>query len=155
MLLAAPRDDVMWFKNKYLQCRLQFLVPPRAGGMPMLDSLPPTPFPIDGRHAYNRFGWSAPTCATSSTTSAPLADRGGKFSVPAETLARLTRNNASGSLQRTIVPWFWLAQLRPQHHERRKRTTCRRRRVLHAGTFLDSGSSPIHSAFIVSSAASR
>jgi len=153
MLLAAPRDDVMWFKNKYLAVQIaNFLFRQEAGGMPMLDSLPPAPFPIDGGTLYNSI-WMVGANLRDfiHNVGAALPTGGGKFSVPAETLAGLTRNNASEQLQRTIVPWFWLGfSFDPSTMNVEADYVAEGDEYFTQETFLDSGSSPIHAAFIVS-----
>jgi len=153
MLLAAPRDDVMWFQNKYLAVQIaNFLFRQEAGGMPMLDSLPPAPFPIDGGTLYNSI-WMVGANLRDfiHNVGAALPTGGGKFSVPAETLAGLTRNNASEQLQRTIVPWFWLGfSFDPSTMNVEADYVAEGDEYFTQETFLDSGSSPIHAAFIVS-----
>lgn len=153
MLLAAPRDDVMWFKNKYLAVQMaNWLFRQEAGGMPMLDTLPKTPFPIDGGTLYNSI-WMVGANLRDfiHNVGATLPTGGGKFSVPEQTIKGLTRNDASEQLQRTIVPWFWLGfSFDPSTMNVEADYVAEGDEYFTQETFLDSGSSPIHAAFIVS-----
>jgi hypothetical protein len=76
---------------------------------------------------------------------------GTKFSVPKDTLPGLSRNNANEQLQRMIVPWFWLGfTLDPSTMNVESDYVAEGDEYFTQQTFTDSGSSPIHGAFIVS-----
>jgi mono/diheme cytochrome c family protein len=153
LLHKAPRDEVMWFKNKYLSVQIaNFLFRQQAGGMPMLDKLPDVPFPVEGGANLNSI-WMVGANLRDfiHNVGATLPTGGGKFSVPAETLPGLTRNNASEQLQRLIVPWFWLGfTFDPSTLNVEPDYVAEGDEYFTQETFLDNGASPIHAAFIVS-----
>src|SRR5258708_9051391 len=46
VLVTSPRDDTLAFKNKYLSVQIaNWLFRQQAGGIPLLDALPPPPLP--------------------------------------------------------------------------------------------------------------
>jgi mono/diheme cytochrome c family protein len=153
VLLAAPRDDVSWFKNKYLAVQMaNFLFRQQVAGMPMLDALPDTPFPVEGGTLFNSI-WMVGANLRDfiHNVGATLPTGGGKFAVPAATLPGLTRNDASEQLQRAIVPWFWLGfSFDPSTMNVEADYVAEGDEYFTQQTFVDSGSSPIHAAFIVS-----
>ena len=153
ILLAAPRDDVSWFKNKYLAVQMaNFLFRQQASGMPLLDSMPDAPFPVENGTLFNSI-WMVGANLRDfvHNVGKTLPTGGGKFSVPASTLPGLTRNDASEQLQRTIVPWFWLGfSFDPSTMNVEADYVAEGDEYFTQQTFLDSGSSPIHAAFIVS-----
>jgi mono/diheme cytochrome c family protein len=153
VLLAAPRDDVMWFKNKYLAVQMaNYLFRQQVSGMPMLDTLPNTPFPVENGTLFNSI-WMVGANLRDfiHNVGKELPTGGGKFSVPQATLAGLTRNDASEQLQRAIVPWFWLGfSFDPSTMNVEADYVAEADEYFTQQTFLDSGSSPIHAAFIVS-----
>ncbi len=153
ILHAAPRDDVMWFKQKYLAVQVaNYLFRQQAGGMPMLDKLSNVPFPIDKGANLNAI-WMVGANLRDfiHNVGASLPTGGGKFAVPAETLPGLTRNDASEQLQRLIVPWFWLGfSFDPSTMNVEPDYVAEGDEYFTQETFLDNGASPIHAAFIVS-----
>jgi hypothetical protein len=153
VLASSPTDNNSWFKNKYLSVQIaNFLFRQQAGGMPMLDALPKTPFPVEGGRIYNNI-WmvGANLRDFEHNVGAALPAGGGKFSVPPQTLKGLTRNNAIEHLSRTIVPWFWLGfTFDPSTLNSQADYVAEGDEYFTQQTFLDNGSYPIHAAFIVS-----
>jgi len=153
VLAASPSDNTSWFKNKYLSVQIaNWLFRQQAGGMPMLDALPPTPFPVENGHLYNAI-WmvGANLRDFEHNVGAALPIGGGKFSVPPETLKGLTRNVASEQLQRMIVPWFWLGfTFDPSTLNVQADYVAEGDEYFTQQTFLDNGAYPLHAAFIVS-----
>jgi mono/diheme cytochrome c family protein len=153
ILHASPRDDVMWFKQKYLAVQVaNYLFRQEAGGMPMLDKLPSVPFPIEKGNNLNAIwmvGANLRDFIHNVGASLPVGT--GKFAVPAETIPGLTRNDASEQLQRLIVPWFWLGfSFDPSTLNVEPDYVAEGDEYFTQETFLDNQSSPIHAAFIVS-----
>jgi mono/diheme cytochrome c family protein len=166
VLMAAPRGEESWIKNKFLAVQMaNFLFRQQASGDPMLTKLtaadstgqPTTPFPVvtganlnsiwmvgaNQRDFIHNVGASLPV--------GPAAGNQGKFSVPKDTIAGLTRNDANEQLQRIIVPWFWLGfTLDPATMNVEADYVAEGDEYFTQETFLDNGSSPIHGAFIVS-----
>ncbi|HEY2899909.1 MAG TPA: cytochrome c [Polyangia bacterium] len=153
IVAACPRDDAMWFKNKFRSVQIaNWLFRQQAGGMPMLDALPPAPFPVENSQLYNSI-WMVGANLRDfiHNVGATLPTGGGKFSVPPETLKGLTRNDASEQLQRLIVPWFWLGfTFDPSTMNVQADYVAEGDEYFTQETFLDNGSYPIHGAFIVS-----
>ena len=153
ILHAAPRDEVMWFKQKYLAVQVaNYLFRQQASGMPMLDKLPSVPFPIEKGNNLNAIWMVGANLRDFIHNVGPaLPTGGGKFAVPAETLPGLTRNVASEQLQRLIVPWFWLGfSFDPSTLNVEADYVAEGDEYFTQETFLDNDSSPIHAAFIVS-----
>ena len=153
ILHAAPRDDVMWFKQKYLAVQVaNYLFRQQAGGMPMLDKLNNVPFPIEkGANLNSIWMVGANLRDFIHNVGASLPTGGGKFAVPAETLPGLTRNDASEQLQRLIVPWFWLGfSFDPSTMNVEPDYVAEGDEYFTQETFLNNGAAPIHAAFIVS-----
>jgi mono/diheme cytochrome c family protein len=153
ILHASPRDDVMWFKQKYLAVQVaNFLFRQEAGGMPLLDKLPSVPFPIEKGNNLNAIwmvGANLRDFIHNVGTALPTG--AGKFAVPTETIPGLTRNNASEQLQRLIVPWFWLGfSFDPSTMNVEPDYVAEGDEYFTQETFLDNGAAPIHAAFIVS-----
>jgi mono/diheme cytochrome c family protein len=168
VLMAAPRGEESWLKNKFLAVQMaNFLFRQQASGDPMLTKLtagdsattgqPYTPFPVvtganlnsiwmvgaNQRDFIHNVGGSLPV--------GPAGGNQGKFSVPKDSIAGLTRNNANEQLQRIIVPWFWLGfTLDPSTMNVEADYVAEGDEYFTQETFLDNGSSPIHGAFIVS-----
>jgi mono/diheme cytochrome c family protein len=153
ILRSAPRDNVMWFKNKYLAVQIaNFLFRQQAQGMKMLDQLPAVPFPVEEGVLYNAI-WmvGANTRDFIHNVGDELPTGGGKFSVPEPTIPGLALNDAEQQLQRVIVPWFWLGfSFDPSTMNVEPDYVAEADEYFTQQTFLDSGSSPIHAAFIVS-----
>ncbi len=153
ILHAAPRDEVMWFKQKYLAVQVaNFLFRQEAEGMPMLDKLPAVPFPIEQGANLNAIWMVGANLRDFIHNVGPaLPMGGGKFAVPAETLPGLTRNDANEQLQRLIVPWFWLGfTFDPSTMNVEADYVAEGDEYFTQETFLDNGAAPIHAAFIVS-----
>lgn len=153
VIVAAPRDDVMWFKQKFLATQVgNWLFRQQAGGDTLLTKLPETPFPVENGVLFNSIWMMAANMRDFiHNVGATLPAGGGKFSVPKDTLPGLTRNNASEQLQRVIVPWFWLGfTFDPSTMNVQPDYVAEGDEYFTQQTFLDSGSSPIHGAFIVS-----
>jgi mono/diheme cytochrome c family protein len=153
VIKASPRDDVMWFKQKFLATQVgNFLFRQQALGDTLLTKLGPTPFPVEQGYLYNSIWMMAANMRDFiHNVGAALPTGGGKFSVPRDTLPGLTRNNASEQLQRVIVPWFWLGfTFDPSTMNVQPDYVAEGDEYFTQQTFLDSGSSPIHGAFIVS-----
>jgi mono/diheme cytochrome c family protein len=153
VLYAAPRDDVMWFKNKFLAVQMaNYLFRQQAAGMTMLDKLTPSvPFPVEKGANLNAI-WMVGANLRDfiHNVGAALPTGGGKFSVPTATLAGLTRNDASEQLQRVIVPWFWLGfSFDASTMNVEADYVAEGDEYFTQETFLDNNSSPIHGAFIV------
>jgi mono/diheme cytochrome c family protein len=168
VLMAAPRAEESWIKNKFLAVQMaNFLFRQQAAGDPMLTKLaagdsattgqPYTPFPViqganlnsiwmvgaNQRDFIHNVGATLPV--------GPAAGNQGKFSVPKDTIPGLTRNDANEQLQRIIVPWFWLGfSLDPATMNVEADYVAEGDEYFTQETFLDNGSSPIHGAFIVS-----
>jgi hypothetical protein len=153
VMLASPRDDVMWFKQKFLSTQMaNFMFRQQAKGDTLLTKLGDTPFPVEKGYLYNSIWMMAANLRDFiHNVGAALPTGGGKFSVPKDTLPGLTRNNASEQLQRAIVPWFWLGfTFDPSTMNVQPDYVAEGDEYFTQQTFLDSGSSPIHGAFIVS-----
>jgi hypothetical protein len=152
VLDASPRDDVMWFKNKYLSVQMaNWLFREQAKGMKMLDTLPETPFPVENGTLFNSI-WMVGANLRDfiHNVGKELPTGGGKFSIPEATLPGLTRNDAVEQLERTIVPWFWLGfTFDPSTMNVQNDYVAEADEYFTQETFLDSGSSPIHAAFII------
>jgi mono/diheme cytochrome c family protein len=157
-MLTLPRDETSWFKHKYGSVMIaNFFFKQQAAGDVNLDKLlatNPTPFPVDMKTGmlYNTI-WMVGANQRDfiHNVGATLGVGGGKFSVPAETLPGLTRNDANEQLQRIIVPWFWLGfTLDPSTMNVEPDYVAEGDEYFTQETFLDNGSLPIHGAFIVS-----
>jgi mono/diheme cytochrome c family protein len=171
VLMKAPRAEESWVRNKYLAAsQANFLFRQQASGDPTLSKLmsgaadpaatpgqPYTPFPVvpgaflnsiwmfgaNQRDFIHNVGGALPT--------GPGLGQQAKFSVPKDTLPGLTRNDAKEQLERIIVPWFWLGfTLDPATMNVEADYVAEGDEYFTQQTFLDSGSSPIHGAFIVS-----
>ena len=153
ILHAAPRDDVMWVKQKYLAVQVaNYLFRQQASDMPMLDKLPSVPFPIEKGNNLNAI-WMVGANLRDfiHNVGASLPTGAGKFAVPPETIPGLTRNDASEQLQRLIVPWFWLGfSFDPSTMNVEPDYVAEGDEYFTQETFLDNNASPIHAAFIVS-----
>jgi hypothetical protein len=131
-----------------------YLFRQQDGGMPLLDTLPPVPFPVEmaGGYLLNSI-WMVGANLRDfvHNDGAALTVGGGKFNVPADTIPGLAVNNANDQLHRVIVPWFWLGftfdestlNVEPDY-------VAEGDEYFTQETFLDNGSYPIHGAFIVS-----
>lgn len=153
VMLASPRDDVMWFKQKFLSTQMaNFMFRQQAKGDTLLTKLGDTPFPVEKGYLFNSIWMMAANMRDFiHNVGAALPSGGGKFSVPKDTLPGLTRNNASEQLQRVIVPWFWLGfTFDPSTMNVQPDYVAEGDEYFTQQTFIDSGSSPIHAAFIVS-----
>jgi hypothetical protein len=158
VLLTLPRDETSWFKHKYSAVMIaNFLFRQQAAGDANLTKMmtsTPVPFPIDSASgALLNSIWMVGANQRDfiHNVGATLPTGGGKFSVPAETLPGLTRNDANEQLQRIIVPWFWLGfTLDPSTMNVEPDYVAEGDEYFTQETFLDNGSSPIHGAFIVS-----
>jgi mono/diheme cytochrome c family protein len=156
-LLTLPRDETSWFKHKYSAVMIaNFLFRQQAGGdanLTTLTAATPVPFPIDapsGALLNSIWMVGANQRDFIHNVGATLPTGGGKFSVPVESLAGLTRNNASEQLQRIIVPWFWLGfSFDPSTMNVEPDYVAEGDEYFTQETFLDNGSMPIHGAFIV------
>jgi hypothetical protein len=168
VLMAAPRGEESWIKNKFLAVQMaNFMFRLQAAGDTLLTKLaagdsattgqPYTAFPVvqganlnsiwmvgaNQRDFIHNVGGSLPV--------GPAAGNQGKFSVPKDTLPGLSRNDANEQLQRIIVPWFWLGfSLDPATMNVEADYVAEGDEYFTQETFLDNGSSPIHGAFIVS-----
>ena len=158
VLLTLPRDETSWFKHKYSAVMIaNYLFRLQAAGDANLDGMTkvtPVPFPIDAQSGalFNSI-WMVGANQRDfiHNVGATLPTGGGKFSVPAETLPGLTRNDANEQLQRIIVPWFWLGfTLDPSTMNVEPDYVAEGDEYFTQETFLDNGSLPIHGAFIVS-----
>jgi mono/diheme cytochrome c family protein len=158
VLLAVPRDETSWFKHKYSAVQLaNYMFRLQAQGDSNLEKLTaatPVPYPIDAQSGalFNSI-WMVGANQRDfiHNVGATLGVGGGKFSVPAETLPGLTRNDANEQLQRIIVPWFWLGfTFDPSTMSVEPDYVAEGDEYFTQETFLDNGSSPIHGAFIVS-----
>jgi mono/diheme cytochrome c family protein len=158
VLLTLPRDETSWFKHKYSAVMIaNFMFRQQAGGDANLTKMmttTPVPFPIDSASgALLNSIWMVGANQRDfiHNVGATLPTGGGKFSVPAETLPGLTRNDANEQLQRIIVPWFWLGfTLDPSTMNVEPDYVAEGDEYFTQETFIDNGSSPIHGAFIVS-----
>ncbi|HVX97077.1 MAG TPA: cytochrome c [Polyangia bacterium] len=157
-LLTLPRDETSWFKHKYGSVMIaNFLFRLQAQGdsdLSKFTAANPVPFPVDAKTGmlFNTI-WMVGANQRDfiHNVGAALPTGGGKFSVPAETLPGLTRNDASEQLQRIIVPWFWLGfSFDPSTMNVEPDYVAEGDEYFTQETFLDNGSSPIHGAFIVS-----
>jgi mono/diheme cytochrome c family protein len=160
-LLTRPRDETSWFKHKYGSVMIaNYLFRLQAQGDPNLSKFVSTynttnsAFPVDAKTGmlFNTI-WMVGANQRDfiHNVGATLPTGGGKFSVPAETLPGLTRNDANEQLQRIIVPWFWLGfTLDPSTMQVEPDYVAEGDEYFTQETFLDNGSSPIHGAFIVS-----
>jgi mono/diheme cytochrome c family protein len=163
ILMKSPRAEESWFKNKYLAVQIaNFLFRQQVTGDPTLTKLttgdsattgqPYTPFPVvQGAFLNSIWMVGANQRDFIHNVGAALPVGGGKFSVPKDTLPGLTRNDANEQLQRIIVPWFWMGfTLDPSTMNVEADYVAEGDEYFTQQTFLDSGSSPIHGAFIVS-----
>jgi hypothetical protein len=157
-LLLLPRDETSWFKHKYGSVAIaNYLFRLQAQGDSNLTKFVadnPTPFPVDMKTGmlYNTI-WMVGANQRDfiHNVGATLGVGGGKFSVPADTLPGLTRNNANEQLQRIIVPWFWLGfTFDPSTMNVEPDYVAEGDEYFTQETFLDNGSLPIHGAFIIS-----
>jgi mono/diheme cytochrome c family protein len=157
-MLTLPRDETSWFKHKYGSVMIaNFFFRLQAQGDTNLSKFMnanPNAFPVDMKTGmlYNTI-WMVGANQRDfiHNVGATLGVGGGKFSVPAETLPGLTRNDANEQLQRIIVPWFWLGfTLDPSTMNVEPDYVAEGDEYFTQETFLDNGSSPIHGAFIVS-----
>jgi mono/diheme cytochrome c family protein len=160
-VLTRPRDETSWFKHKYGSVMLgNYLFRLQAQGDTNLSKFVSTynttnsAFPVDMKTGmlYNTI-WMVGANQRDfiHNVGATLPTGGGKFSVPAETLPGLTRNDANEQLQRIIVPWFWLGfSFDPSTMMVEPDYVAEGDEYFTQETFLDNGSSPIHGAFIVS-----
>jgi cytochrome c553 len=168
VLMAAPRAEESWPHQKFLSAQMaNFLFRQQASGDPDLTKLasgdsattgqPYTAFPVvqganlnsiwmfgaNQRDFIHNVGGALPV--------GPAAGNQGKFSIPKDSIAGLTRNDASEQLQRIIVPWFWLGfTFDPATMNVQADYVAEGDEYFTQETFLDNGSSPIHGAFIVS-----
>jgi hypothetical protein len=151
ILHALPRDESMWFKNKYLAVQMaNFLFREQAGGSPMLDSLG-VPFPVENIDLNSIWMVGANLRDFVHNVGASLPVGTGKFSVPPDTIPGLTRNDAEEQLHRVIVPWFWLGfTFDPSTMNDQADYVAEGDEYFTQETFLDNGAYPIHAAFIVS-----
>jgi hypothetical protein len=157
-MITLPRDETSWFKHKYGSVMMaNFFFRQQAAGDVNLDKFMaanPSPFPVDMKTGmlYNTI-WMVGANQRDfiHNVGATLGVGGGKFSVPAETLPGLTRNDANEQLQRIIVPWFWMGfTLDPSTMNVEPDYVAEGDEYFTQETFLDNGSLPIHGAFIVS-----
>jgi len=168
VLMAAPRAEESWIKNKFLAVQMaNFLFRQQASGDTYLTKLtagdsattgqPYTPFPVvtganlnsiwmvgaNQRDFIHNVGGALPV--------GPASGNQGKFSVPKDSIPGLSRNDANEQLQRIIVPWFWLGfTLDPSTMNVEADYVAEGDEYFTQETFVDNGSSPIHGAFIVS-----
>lgn len=155
ILRKMPRDDTSWFKNKFLSAAMaNYLFRQQASGMPLLDSMPPVPFPVElaGGYLLNSI-WMVGANLRDfvHNDGAALTVGGGKFNVPPDTIPGLAVNNANDQLHRVIVPWFWLGfTFDPSTLNVEADYVAEGDEYFTQETFLDNGSYPIHGAFIVS-----
>jgi mono/diheme cytochrome c family protein len=167
ILLKSPRAEESWIRNKFLAVQqANFLFRQMASGDPTLtktvtgDSAmtgqPYTAFPVVPGAFLNSI-WMVGANQrdfihnVGASFGAGGAIGGTKFSVPKDTLPGLSRNNANEQLQRMIVPWFWLGfTLDPSTMNVESDYVAEGDEYFTQQTFTDSGSSPIHGAFIVS-----
>ena len=158
VLLTLPRDETSWFKHKYSAVMLaNFMFRQQAAGdanLTKFTAANPVAYPIDAKSGalFNSI-WMVGANQRDfiHNVGATLPTGGGKFSVPAETLPGLTRNDANEQLQRIIVPWFWLGfTFDPSTMNVEPDYVAEGDEYFTQETFLDNGSSPIHGAFIVS-----
>jgi hypothetical protein len=155
ILRKSPRDDNSWFKNKFLSAAMaNFLFRQQASGMPLLDALPPAPFPVEmaGGYLMNSIWMVGANLRDFVHNDGPaLTVGGGKFNVPADTIPGLAVNNANDQLHRVIVPWFWLGfSFDPSTLNVEPDYVAEGDEYFTQETFIDNGSYPIHGAFIVS-----
>src|SRR5260370_11651863 len=155
ILRKMPRNDRSWVKNKFLSATMaNYLFRQQAGGMPLLDSLPPVPFPVElaGGYLLNSIWMVGANLRDFVHNDGPaLTVGGGKFNVPADTIPGLAVNNANDQLHRVIVPWFWLGfTFDPSTLNVEADYVAEGDEYFTQETFLDNGSYPIHGAFIVS-----
>ena len=160
-VITRPHDETSWFKHKYGSVQLaNYLFRLQAQGDTNLSKFVTTynttnsAFPVDMKTGmlYNTI-WMVGANQRDfiHNVGATLPTGGGKFSVPAETLPGLTRNDANEQLQRIIVPWFWLGfSFDPSTMMVEPDYVAEGDEYFTQETFLDNGSSPIHGAFIVS-----
>jgi mono/diheme cytochrome c family protein len=160
-VLTRPRDETSWFKHKYGSVMLaNYMFRMQAQGDTNLSKFVSTynttnsAFPVDMKTGmlYNTI-WMVGANQRDfiHNVGATLPTGGGKFSVPAETLPGLTRNDANEQLQRIIVPWFWAGfSFDPSTMMVEPDYVAEGDEYFTQETFLDNGSSPIHGAFIVS-----
>ena len=158
VLLTLPRDETSWFKHKYSAVMLaNFMFRQQAAGdtnLTKFTAANPVPYQVDAKSGalFNSI-WMVGANQRDfiHNVGATLPTGGGKFSVPSETLPGLTRNDANEQLQRIIVPWFWLGfTFDPSTMNVEADYVAEGDEYFTQETWLDSGSSPIHGAFIVS-----
>jgi len=157
-MLSRPHDETSWFKHKYgsvMAANYMFRLQAQGDtNLTKFTGANPTAYPVDTKTGmlFNTI-WMVGANQRDfiHNVGATLPTGGGKFSVPAETLPGLTRNDANEQLQRIIVPWFWLGfSFDPSTMNVEPDYVAEGDEYFTQETFLDNGSSPIHGAFIVS-----
>jgi cytochrome c553 len=167
ILMKSPRAEESWIRNKFLAVQqANYMFRQMASGDPTLTKMttgdsamtgqPYTAFPVVPGAFLNSI-WMVGANQrdfihnVGGAFGAGGAIGGTKFSVPKDTLPGLSRNNANEQLQRMIVPWFWLGfTLDPSTMNVESDYVAEGDEYFTQQTFTDSGSSPIHGAFIVS-----